>query len=559
MALHGLHILSHRHPQVGGQGNTGGAEQVYILAHPGITHLDREVGGNHHSARDTGLQRGIERVAGLEGREVEPIVELHALGDGPVVLGKGHNLVGQHRTGGKLYRLVDTGVHLHRVIEINTSVSHFGGENMAHKIGAELGIVVRIGHIVEVGTDGDVLNARLVVARYLRSIGVAAEHQLLDVANQVVVILRISGREVEEELRAELVVPSQLTHHVAPPVFKSQTYVLTHRIDGVDSTIYLVLSHVETAVEAALVAELVRQLGVEVIEPVARLKLGVLGGGRLHLCCRHLVDFQYDGDEEKLSIGAAGRDTEGGASFVDRAFEVHFGRDKANGNIALQMLVVAVVLRHVQHRTQPSAETGGEAAFVKGHILDGIGIEGREETAEMRHIVERHAVEQEEVLVGTAATHIHATVALTSALHTRHQLQGLDDVGLAEEHRHRLDFLHRHVHGAHLRRPHVARAFRGDGHLVEGHTLPHLHIELHIAAEGHVVGLRFIPHVGDAQADAVGLEGQRIMAVEVGHGTLAAAGVEHRGADEGLAVALVGHRAADSIAPLSHHTHRQKQ
>ena len=68
----------------------------------------------------------------------------------------------------------------------------------------------------------------------------------------------------------------------------------------------------------------------------------------------------------------------------------------------------------------------------------------------MVHIIERDAVKEEQVLVGAATAHIHATGAFVAALHAGQQLDGLDDVCLAEEDGNRLNLLHRYFYGTHL-------------------------------------------------------------------------------------------------------------
>ena len=211
----------------------------------------------------------------------------------------------------------------------------------------------------------------------------------------------------------------------------------------------------------------------------------------------------------------------------------------------MDFLVVAVVLRDVEHGAQAAAEAGGEGAFVEGDVLDGVGVEGREEAAHVADVVEGHAVEEEEVLVGAAAAHIHAAVALAAALHSGHELQGLDEVGLAEHHGHGLDFLHGHHVGAHLRRARVARALGGDDHLVEGDAGRQFDVDLTVLVEPELEELGLIAHIGDLEVDGVAAHGEGVVAVDVGHGSLAAAGVEHRGADEGLAGGGVGDGAAD--------------
>ena len=222
----------------------------------------------------------------------------------------------------------------------------------------------------------------------------------------------------------------------------------------------------------------------------------------------------------------------------------------------MDFLVVAVVLCDVEHRTEAAAETGGEGALVEGDVFHGVGVEGREETAEVTDVVEWHAVEEEEVLVGSAAAHVHAAVALAAALHAGHELQGLDDVGLAEHHGYGLDLLHGHLRGAHLRRACVADTFADDDDLVELQAGREAHVELAVAVEGEREELGFIAHILHLEFHVAGGQCQRESAVGVGDGAFAAAGVDDGGTDECLAALGVADGAADGTV-LPHGRKRQ--
>ena len=191
-------------------------------------------------------------------------------------------------------------------------------------------------------------------------------------------------------------------------------------------------------------------------------------------------------------------------------------------------LVVAVVLCDVEHSAQTAAETGGKGAFVEGDVLDSVGVEGGEEAAHVGDVVEGHAVEEEEVLVGAAAADVHAAVALAAGLHSGHELQGLDEVGLAEHDGHGLDFLHGHHVGTHLGGTDVAGALGCDDDFAEGDAGGELDVELAVGVELEVEELGFVAHEGDLEVDGVAAHGEGVVAVDVGHGSLAAAGAQPR-------------------------------
>ena len=68
----------------------------------------------------------------------------------------------------------------------------------------------------------------------------------------------------------------------------------------------------------------------------------------------------------------------------------------------------------------------------------------------MVHVVDGHAVQQDEVLVRTAAAHIEAGRTLAAALHARHHLQDFQHIGFAEEDRRVPDLDQGNVHGAQI-------------------------------------------------------------------------------------------------------------
>ena len=211
---------------------------------------------------------------------------------------------------------------------------------------------------------------------------------------------------------------------------------------GTDAGVDIVVAHVEGGVETAFVGEFVSDFGVGIVEVVASHEFGFavdVGG-----------EFADDGTHNEVGIGASGGDAEGSSFFDDGTFEVEFGRDGADGDIAVDFFVVAVVGGNVEDAGESSAEAGGETAFEEGDVLDGVGIESREEAAEMVDVVERDAVEEEEVLVRAASAHVHAAGAFVTGLYAGEELDGFNDVGFAKEDGDGFELFNGHFEGTHL-------------------------------------------------------------------------------------------------------------
>ena len=73
-----------------------------------------------------------------------------------------------------------------------------------------------------------------------------------------------------------------------------------------------------------------------------------------------------------------------------------------------------------------------KASLGQGYILDGVGIEHREETEQVGCIVYGHTVHEDQVLIGPTAPHVDTAAALISALYARKQLNDLQHIHLTE-------------------------------------------------------------------------------------------------------------------------------
>ena len=213
----------------------------------------------------------------------------------------------------------------------------------------------------------------------------------------------------------------------------------------------------------------------------------------------------------------------------------------------MYLLVVAIVGGNVEHARKPSAETCGETALEQGDILHCVGIECREETAQMVNIIQGYAVQQEEVLVRPSATHIHTAGPLVARLHTRKQLDSLEDVGLAKQNGHCFELLHRHLQCRYLRRLARIDSLGGDNHLLKQDAGAQAVVANHVALHSECVADRLVAHKGNTQKSRRLLQRQGITAVDIGSGALAATRVNHRGANQCLSSGVVDHCARHCV------------
>lgn len=106
MGGHRFEAVGSRHPEVGRDADIGSREEVHILHHIGVAHLEREIVGDEPPGRDAGLWSAIERVLHLEAAEMEAVVEFDIIVDSPLILAEKDNFVGRN------HGSVDGGVEL---------------------------------------------------------------------------------------------------------------------------------------------------------------------------------------------------------------------------------------------------------------------------------------------------------------------------------------------------------------------------------------------------------------------------------------------------------------
>ena len=164
----------------------------------------------------------------------------------------------------------------------------------------------------------------------------------------------------------------------------------------------------------------------------------------------------------------------------------------------------------------------------------------------MVHVVDGHAVKQDQVLFRTAAADIQAGEAFHAALDAGKQLQGLDDVGLAEQGRHVLDLGQGHLQGSEVDGLEPRILARHDAGGVQFGIAQQGKIDGGVALQVEFERSRVIADVGGFQLVPAGGQGQGIETELVG-GCAGLAG-EDAGADERLARDGVGDVAVEGEA-----------
>ncbi len=133
----------------------------------------------------------------------------------------------------------------------------------------------------------------------------------------------------------------------------------------------------------------------------------------------------------------------------------------------MRLLKVTIVSSDIDDAGDSAAVTRRERAFVQRDFLHGLRLEDREQTKHVFGVVKRDSVQKQQVFVRATPAHVYSRKAFRSALHSRHQLDGLKDIGLAEEDGGVPDHVQGNLYGAHLRGHDSGFPLRRDNRFLE--------------------------------------------------------------------------------------------
>ena len=93
---------------------------------------------------------------------------------------------------------------------------------------------------------------------------------------------------------------------------------------------------------------------------------------------------------------------------------------------------IAITHPHVDNRREPPAIFSRESPFIKGDVLQCVGIKGRENTHHMAHVIKRISIKKIKILVGIATSDGECCQSIVAHRHTRQILQGTHHIRLAQ-------------------------------------------------------------------------------------------------------------------------------
>lgn len=126
-----------------------------------------------------------------------------------------------------------------------------------------------------------------------------------------------------------------------------------------------------------------------------------------------------------------------------------FVRQQAYAECAVVFMHVSVVGPYIHYRRKTPAVAGRKRTFEECGVLYRFGRKDGEYSQQVVCVVNWNSVQHNQVLVGTSPSHIHACKTFHAGLHTRHQLNGLQQVGFSQYGRGMPDLCHRYLMRSH--------------------------------------------------------------------------------------------------------------
>ena len=116
------------------------------------------------------------------------------------------------------------------------------------------------------------------------------------------------------------------------------------------------------------------------------------------------------------------RDIKRGAILNNRPLQIGPCGKQTHGDIPVILLPVTVIHTDIYNRREPSAVFRRKAPFIKPGILYRVRVERREKPQQMVHMIDRISIQQIQILIGPAPTHIQAGHSLGAYRHARQLL-----------------------------------------------------------------------------------------------------------------------------------------
>ena len=225
---------------------------------------------------------------------------------------------------------------------------------------------------------------------------------------------------------------------------------------------------------------------------------------------------------------------------------MQFVRQQAYAECSVVFMHVSVVGPYIYYRRKTPAVAGRKRTFEECGVLYRFGRKDGEYSQQVVCVVNWNSVQHNQVLVGTSPSHIHASKTFHAGLHTRHQLNGLQQVGFSQYGRGMPDLCHRY-----LMRSHGCAFYAGLPLVREHYDLCQLVIAVQSDVEQGVFRQlepampAFVAQVGENQFRFPFRQGEGIETERIGGSTCGTTTLKDIGTNQRLGRRSVGHVSAD--------------
>src|ERR1700754_1056816 len=239
----------------------------------------------------------------------------------------------------------------------------------------------------------------------------------------LIAVITIDQRSIGKKPAVKDMIPSERTRRISiiDPKSLTKSQVIAAKITG--------------KIDPVFFTDLVISLYIQVIKIEA-----VFSDGR--------VTGQF---EKEVGIGTAATDGERAFVLQDWAFRIQPRRDQPDPAAKVIVLIIAIVHFNIHGRRKPAPIFRRHSPLVDGDIFYRIGIKGGEKAQQMRGIIDRCFIQQDQVLIGPAATDIKAAVPIPGKLDPRQQLYRLKHISFPKQHGNISDLTGRQLLNAHHR------------------------------------------------------------------------------------------------------------
>ena len=231
------------------------------------------------------------------------------------------------------------------------------------------------------------------------------------------------------------VFPVQRRKNIAPGHAKAETVASEESLSFPILDCRLVYAHIK---EIPAHIDIQRQLIVfrkEMCHRCIKVSQGISSVNVLPWFENPSVEYGQCRDAEHIKPASSHAHIERCLSRNDGALELHSTVEEAYREHTMVFMHIAFARGHIHDRGKLSPVTGGETALVKVHMIKHFRIESREKAGKMTDLIERHSVEQKEIVVTRTAMDMQSGKHLCSRRHSRQLLQALDQVRLGQRRR----------------------------------------------------------------------------------------------------------------------------